>query len=58
MRYDMKISALEERAYLDTLSMNEMYGILTDYEMNTEKDNPVIKEEAFKASKKIKKKYK
>jgi hypothetical protein len=58
MRYDSNISSLEEREDLDTLSMDELHGILTSYEMRTEKDNPVIKEATFKASKKIKRKYK
>ena len=36
MRYDPKISSLEERTDLDTLSMDELHGILTTYEMRTE----------------------
>jgi hypothetical protein len=58
MRYDPNISSLEERADLDTLSMDELHGILIAYKMRTEQDNPVMKEATFKASKKIKKKYK
>jgi hypothetical protein len=58
MRYDPKISSLEERTDLDTLSMDELHGILTTYEMRTEQDNPVMKEATFKASKKTKKKDK
>jgi hypothetical protein len=56
MRYDPKILALEEREYLATLSMDELHGILTTYEMRIEKYNPVMKEATFKASKKTKKK--
>ena len=58
MRFDLKISTLEERGYLDKLTMDEPYGILITYEMRTEKDNQIMKEATFKASKKIKKKYK
>jgi len=58
MRYDPKISSLEERVDLATLSMDELHGILTTYEMRIEKDNPVKKEETFKASNKTKKKKK
>jgi hypothetical protein len=36
MRFDPKISSLEEREYLATLSMDELHGILTAYEMRTE----------------------
>jgi hypothetical protein len=36
MRYDLNISSLEERTYLDTLSMDELHGILTTYEMRIE----------------------
>jgi hypothetical protein len=35
MIFDPKISALEERQDLATLSMNEIHGILTSYEMRT-----------------------
>jgi hypothetical protein len=56
MRFDPKISALEERVDLDSISMDELHGIFTTYEMRTEQENPGIKEVAFKASKKSKKK--
>ena len=36
MRFDPKISALEERADLDSIIMDELYGIFTAYEMRTE----------------------
>jgi hypothetical protein len=55
MRFDSKISSLEERVDLDTMTMDELHGILTAYEMRTEQDNLVTKEVAFKASKKTKK---
>jgi hypothetical protein len=55
MRFDPKVSALEERENLATLSMDELHGILTAYEMRTEHDNLPRKESSFKASKKTKK---
>jgi hypothetical protein len=36
MGFDPKISTLEERIDLDTLSMDELHGILTAYEMRIE----------------------
>jgi hypothetical protein len=56
MRFDPKILALEERSDLNSISMDELHGIFTTYEMRTEHENPNIKEAAFKASKKSKKK--
>jgi hypothetical protein len=41
---------------LDKLTMDELHGILTAYEMRTEKENPSKKEASFKASKKMKNK--
>ena len=35
MRFDSKISALEEREDLGTLSMDELHGIFTVYKMRT-----------------------
>jgi hypothetical protein len=35
MRYDAKISTLEDRTYLDKLTVDELHGILTAYEMRT-----------------------
>jgi uncharacterized coiled-coil protein SlyX len=58
MRFDSKISALEERVGLATMTMDELHGILTAYEMRIEKDNLVMREATFKALKKTKKKYK
>jgi hypothetical protein len=56
MRFDPKISTLEERSDLKSISMNELHGIFTVYEMRTEKENSYIKEAAFKASKNSKQK--
>jgi hypothetical protein len=58
MRFNPKISALEERLDLNSISMDELHGIFTAYEMRTEQENPNVKEAAFKASKRSKKKKK
>jgi hypothetical protein len=51
MRFDPKISVLEERSDLNSISMDELHGIFTAYEMRTEQENPDVKEATFKASK-------
>jgi hypothetical protein len=56
MIFDPKISTLEERADLDSISMDELHGIFTAYEMRIEHGNLVTKEAIFKESKKSKKK--
>jgi hypothetical protein len=58
MRFNPKILALEERSDLNSISMDELHGIFTAYEMRTEQENPDVKEVAFKASKRSKKKKK
>jgi hypothetical protein len=58
MRFNPKISTLEERSDMDSISMDELHGIYTAYEMITEQENPDVKEVAFKASKRLKKKKK
>lgn len=50
MRFDSKIFAIEERSDLDTITMDELHGILTSYEMRTEQEDTSGKEAAFKAS--------
>jgi hypothetical protein len=61
-RFNPKISSIEEMKDLDNLTMDELHGILTAYEMRIEKDKqekPTRKEATFKASKKTKtKEYK
>jgi hypothetical protein len=37
MRYDAKVSTLEDRENLDKLTMDELHGILIAYEMRTGK---------------------
>jgi hypothetical protein len=56
MRFDPKISALEEREDLNSISMDELHGILRSYKRKTEQENPYVKESSLKASKKSKKK--
>jgi hypothetical protein len=58
MRFNPKISTLEERSDLDSIRMGKLYGIFTAYEMRTEYENPDVKEAAFKASKRSKQKKK
>jgi hypothetical protein len=41
--FDPKISALDERADLNSISMDELHGIFTAYEMRTEQENPDVK---------------
>jgi hypothetical protein len=43
MRFDPKISSLEERPDLKSISMDELHGIFTTYEMRTEQENLDIK---------------
>ena len=54
MIFDSKVSALEERKDMDKLSMDELHGILTTYEMRTKQEKPSRKEETFKVTKKTK----
>jgi hypothetical protein len=58
MIFNPKISALEEREDLNPISMDELHGIFTAYEMRTEHENPNTKEASFKESKESKKKEK
>jgi hypothetical protein len=58
MRFNPKISSLEEISYLNTISMDKPHGIFTAYEMIIDKENPDVKEATFKVSKRSKKKKK
>jgi len=51
MRFDPKISSLEEITDLDMLSMNMLHGIFTYYEMRSKHENLSKKEIDFKESK-------
>jgi hypothetical protein len=56
IRFYPKILSLEERTYIDSLSMDDLHGIFIAYEMRIEQENSVTKKALFKASKKTKKK--
>jgi hypothetical protein len=43
MRFDPKISELKERSDLNSISMDELHGIFTTYEMRTEQENTNVK---------------
>jgi len=54
-RFNPKIYVIEEMKDLDKLTVDELHGTLTAYEIRIEYDNPPItsrKETNFKASKK------
>jgi hypothetical protein len=55
MRYDAKISTLEDRQDLDNLTMDELHGILTVYEMRIGKEIPAKGETTFNSSRENKK---
>ena len=50
MRYDPKVSTLEEWDDLKKVTMDELHGIVTAYEMRTGQNLSSRKEVAFKAS--------
>jgi hypothetical protein len=52
MRFNPKISTLEERLDLDSISMDKLHGIFTTYEMRTEQENPDVKKASIKAKEK------
>ena len=54
MKYDSKVSMLEEWDNLDKLTLDELHGILTAYEMRTRIHESSRKEVAFKSSSKNK----
>jgi hypothetical protein len=58
MRFNPKISSLEERSDLNSISTDELHGIFTAYEMRNEQENIDVKEAIFKASKRSKQKKK
>jgi hypothetical protein len=51
MRYDAKISIIEDRSDLDTLTVDQLHGIFTAYEMRTRNGKSSKNETTFKASK-------
>ena len=50
MRYAPKVSTLQEWGDLKKVTMDELHGILTTYDMRTGQNGSSIKEAAFKAS--------
>ena len=54
MRFNPKISTLEETSDLNSISMDELHRIFTAYEMRTKQENRDVKEAAFKESKRSK----
>ena len=49
MRYDSKVSALEERYDLYLMIVDKLHGIFIAYEMRTRQNGSSKKEETFKA---------
>ena len=43
MRFNPKISTLEERLDLNSISMDELHGIFTTFEMRNEQENTYVK---------------
>jgi hypothetical protein len=57
LRYDAKVSAIEETRDLTKLGMDELHGTLTSYEMRTNiKNGHSNREASFNATKKIRNK--
>ncbi|XP_059070607.1 uncharacterized protein LOC131860243 [Cryptomeria japonica] len=56
LKFDVKVSVVEEMLDLNKLTIDKLYGILTAYEMRTNVENPSKRETTFKASKKGKEK--
>ena len=51
MRYEAKVSTLEDRENLDKLTMDEVHGILVAYEIRIGQGRPLKSESTFKAQK-------
>jgi DNA-directed RNA polymerase subunit M/transcription elongation factor TFIIS len=51
MRYDAKISSIKDRSDLNTLTVDQLHGIFTSYEMRTGHDKSTKDETTFKESK-------
>ena len=54
MWFDSNVLILKDRKDIEKVTMDEMHGILTAYEMRIDKENPSRSEATFKASKKTK----
>jgi hypothetical protein len=51
MRYDTKICTIEDRLELDKLTVDQLHGIFTAYDMRTGNEKPSKRETTFKESK-------
>ena len=51
-RFNPKISSLEERTYLKTMTVDQLHGTLVAYEMRTEDEDTFRKKASFKVSSK------
>ena len=49
IKYDSKVSTLEERDDLDSLTIDDLHGIFIAYEMRTGHNEPSRKEVTFKS---------
>ena len=52
LRFDANISAIEDTPDLDRLTVDQLHGIFTSYEMITENNKSSKRETTFKSSKK------
>ena len=52
-KFNSKVSAIEELNYFKTMSIDQLLGNLTAYEMRIRKDKSIIREAYFKAGKNI-----
>ena len=49
VKYDSKLSTLEERYDIDDMTVDELHGIFTTYQMRTRHNERSRKEETFKS---------
>ena len=54
-RYNPKVSTVEYQDDIELLTVDELHGIFTAYEMRTRQNEPSRKEATFKATKESKK---
>jgi len=56
-RFNPKVSAIEEMINLNSLTLDQLLGILTSYKMIISNGKPTTKESGFKEDKKRKEEY-
>ena len=49
LRYDAKVSTIEDRKHLNKLTMDELHGIIIAYKMKIGQEKPSITEATFNA---------